>query len=70
MMPSSIPAPARHLAAGVPGLASAGSGYDLLDWQNDLTLDDADHDYQIRFLPSVVEAIRMEALATPSPTAS
>ncbi len=56
--------PKSLLAARVPGLASAGAGYELLDWQNDLTLDDAGHDYQIRFLPSVVEAIRMEALAT------
>ena len=56
--------PKSLLAARVPHLAKAGSGYELLDWQNDLTLDDADHDYQIRFLPSVVEAIRMEALTT------
>jgi hypothetical protein len=56
--------PKSLLAARVPGLANAGSGYELLDWQNDLTLDDADHDYQIRFLPSVIDAIRMEALTT------
>ncbi len=56
--------PKSLLAARVPGLANAGPGYELLDWQNDLTLDDAGHDYQIRFLPSVVEAIRMEALTT------
>jgi integrative and conjugative element protein (TIGR02256 family) len=57
-------APKSLLAVRMPTLASAGPGYEFLEWQNDLTLDDREYAYQIRFCPAAIESIRSEALTT------
>ena len=58
-------APPKSLfVARLPGVHETERAWEVLEWQNDLTVDDTSADYQIRFSPAALQQIRSESLTT------